>query len=584
MNWLDRPQSLFFRGRKKQESTAHTVLKYLERTWSEEPSDLVFEKKSLNRDLKFNSLDLAELIFLVSRKYEIPRKRIVHFLHTGIAGGGDHKLANLVERIAILAEHYDESERSALLSSGLVGDIDEVAQILPDFDNVGFVVKYCTAIRSLKDLEDHDAIDIEYGEVEEDSGSKMKKIKLAKKTHPQYDESHTAMLIKRLERGTADWNRWRLANPSEYIDLRQVSLFGKKLSLDGINLSEANLSEANLAGVELRGADLSAAYAVEANFEGAHLEDANLRGAYLISCNFTSTYFTRADLRLADLSDGKLLLVDCNGANLRKATLASAHVYDGSFVKAILAQADLSDAILREADFSRANLNGANLNGASLVETNLRDASLNECRVFGTSVWKTDLQNTQQMNLIITPDNEPNLTVDNIKVAQFIYLILNNEEVRNVIETITSKTVLLLGRFTPERKQVLDKLRITLRKSGYVPILFDFEGPSALNLTETVSTLAHLARFVIADITDPKSIPQELQRIIPDCPSLPVQPIILASDCEWGMFESFKDYPWVLPPYRYDSPETLVASLQTKVIDPAEAKMKEIEERRRLAG
>ena len=63
--------------------------------------------------------------------------------------------------------------------------------------------------------------------------------------------------------------------------------------------------------------------------------------------------------------------------------------------------------------------------------------------------------------------------VDNIKVAQFIYLLLNNEEVRHVIDTITSKAVLILGRFSPERKIILDRLREELRKRHYVPIMFD---------------------------------------------------------------------------------------------------------------
>src|SRR5215471_12101124 len=132
-------------------------------------------------------------------------------------------------------------------------------------------------------------------------------------------------------------------------------------------------------------------------------------------------------------------------------------------------------------------------------------------------------------------------------VAQFIYLLLNNEEIRTVIDTITSKVVLILGRFTSDRKAVLDAIREELRRRNYLPVLFDFAKPTSRDLTETVSTLAHMARFILADLTDARSIPQELMRIVPDLPSVPVQPLLLTSDREYAMFEHFTNYPWVLP-------------------------------------
>jgi hypothetical protein len=128
--------------------------------------------------------------------------------------------------------------------------------------------------------------------------------------------------------------------------------------------------------------------------------------------------------------------------------------------------------------------------------------------------------------LVITRPDEPKITVDNIEVAQFIYLMLNNQKVRDVIDTITSKVVLILGRFTDKRKAVLDALREELRKRDYLPILFDFEVPERRNITEIVTLLARMARFIIADLTDPSSIPQELQAIIPSV-RVPVQPLLL---------------------------------------------------------
>jgi hypothetical protein len=199
--------------------------------------------------------------------------------------------------------------------------------------------------------------------------------------------------------------------------------------------------------------------------------------------------------------------------------------------------------------------------------------------VYGVAVWQVELRGAKQNNLIITPPDEPTVTVDNLKVAQFIYLLLNNAEIREVIDTVAKKAVLILGRFTPERKQVLDALKDELRRLDYLPILFDLDKPASRDFTETISTLAHMARLVIADITDAKSIPQELMMIVPNLPSVAVQPLILTSQHEYGMFEHFMRFPWVLPVYRYTDEFNLLQSLQEKVITPVEQKAKELEKR-----
>jgi hypothetical protein len=164
---------------------------------------------------------------------------------------------------------------------------------------------------------------------------------------------------------------------------------------------------------------------------------------------------------------------------------------------------------------------------------------------------------------------------DDLEVAQFIYLLLNNDRLRNVIKTITSKVVLILGRFTPERKPVLDMIREELRKPprDYVPVVFDFEKPDNRDLTEMVSMLAHMAKFVIADLTDPRSLPHELATIVPLLQSVPVQRILLASEREWGMYEHFRRYDWVLPIVPYETADELLANLAERVIGPAERRL-----------
>jgi len=130
--------------------------------------------------------------------------------------------------------------------------------------------------------------------------------------------------------------------------------------------------------------------------------------------------------------------------------------------------------------------------------------------------------------------------------------------------------VLILGRFTPERKSVLDAIREELRRRDYTPVLFDFIKPANQSTMETVSTLAGMARFAIADLTDAKSILQELQGIVPARPSLAIQPILLSSQSEPGMFDFFRMFSWFLPTFYYDSQHSLLAALKEQVVDPAE--------------
>jgi hypothetical protein len=228
-------------------------------------------------------------------------------------------------------------------------------------------------------------------------------------------------------------------------------------------------------------------------------------------------------------------------------------------------------------------LNNADLSGAILVGTNLKGADLTGCRIYGISVWDVQLTDAKQQNLILTLPDQPEITVDNLEVGQFIYLLLHNEKIRDVIETVTSKAVLILGRFTRERISVLNDLREALRKQNYLPVLFDFEGPGTRDITETVSLLARMARFIIADLTDPSSVPKELEAVVPGL-AVPVQPVIEGSARPYTMFKDYWKYDWVLPPYHYKDSARLLSELQKTVIAPAEAKLNSLIERRRLSA
>lgn len=270
------------------------------------------------------------------------------------------------------------------------------------------------------------------------------------------------------------------------------------------------------------------------------------------------------------------LVPDLSGVDLRDADLRDAYLGRMNLAGADLSRANLCNAKLGRADLSGANPTRCDLERASLVDAKLAGTQLVGCTVYGVNAWNLDLTGARQDDLIITPADEPVVTVDDLEVAQFIYLLLNNQKIRAVIETVTAKAVLILGRFTPERKAVLDAVRALLREHGLLPILFDFDKPASRTILETVTTLARLARFIVADITDPKSIPQELAEIVKALPSVPVQPILQEGFEPWSMFESVAVYPWVLDLVWYRDLADLLDKLPTAVLRPAEEKAAEL--------
>ncbi len=443
------------------------------------------------------------------------------------------------------------------------------------------------------------------------------------------NEEHLALL----RQGVAAWNAWRMKEPLAVPDLSQADL--SEADLEGADLHEANLSGADLEGADLQEANLTGAtlmYAqlslanltrvnlYKADLRGATLRGANLRAADLIGAEATEADFSEAtldgadvsgadvveaklhgshlseanlagtDLHRAELTGANLSRANLSGAKLIEATLNSATLGKANLSGAILSKADLRGADLRGADLGAANLSWADLTGADLTEailhgamlvrTSLANAVLIGCRVYGISAWDVKFNEaTTQQDLVITPLGDPEVTADDLEVAQFIYLLLHNDKLRRIIDTITSKVVLIIGRFSQTQKVVLDALRDELRKCNYVPVVFDFQQPRSRTTDETITLLARMARFVIADISDAKSVLQELRGFVPECPWIPVQPIIVADQEEPGMFDFIKRFPWVLEPHRYVDREELLNHLSDRVIAPAEAKVTELRAR-----
>ena len=150
---------------------------------------------------------------------------------------------------------------------------------------------------------------------------------------------------------------------------------------------------------------------------------------------------------------------------------------------------------------------------------------------------------------------------------------LDGAEVSRVLSDIAQRSVLILGRFTAERKAVLDGMRRALSSPPhrYVPLLFDFDKPGDRDLIESIVRFAAVSRFVIADLSDPKSVPAELQAIVPQFPSLPVVAIIQGDQREYPVSDHILRRASVHEPVvKYRDLAHLLKILDAQVLSPAE--------------
>jgi uncharacterized protein YjbI with pentapeptide repeats len=428
-----------------------------------------------------------------------------------------------------------------------------------------------------------------------------------------------------LKRGPQAWNAWREQNPRIVPDLigavlRDAELAGVDLhgalllkadfsnaNLEGARLDRTILGSANLAGATLAGASFNKAELHKTVLEGADLSGANLdqalcfeadfRRAQLAMASLAKTVFKNSDLSEADLRGTTLSETDFSGADLSGAnlndTFAGGMLVSGArmvgtklkravlsgvdFQEVNLSEADLAGADLAGANLERANLSGANLSGidlgkAKLVETNLRNANLKGCTVFSVSPWELELKGAKQHDLRITDLGDPSVTVDGLELAQFIYLMLRSEDIRNVVEAMYSKVVLICGHFSGKRKKVVDAIREGVRLREYTPVSIDFEALATGELREAIPMLLQIARFVIVDLTGAAEIPKEFRATVAESPTVPVQLLLKVGAKQYKSHESIKRYAWVLPTHRYKDAGSLAASVLQKVIGPAESR------------
>ena len=133
---------------------------------------------------------------------------------------------------------------------------------------------------------------------------------------------------------------------------------GKRLVLNGYDLSNLSLVDLNLKYVVLNGSDLSYVNFFNSNLRYAELSNTNLFSADLRYTNLGVAYLHNSDLRYADLEDANLV------------------------------ESKLMDSNLSYADLRHANLLSANLSNCKLDNTKLSQANTNQ--VYGIDMYSID--------------------------------------------------------------------------------------------------------------------------------------------------------------------------------------------------
>ncbi len=275
--------------------------------------------------------------------------------------------------------------------------------------------------------------------------------------------------------GPAVWNAWRDRTPSPL-------LFSNPHWYDSPGRKGAQLKGGN-----------------RLDFSGMNLSGASIFGAFAEGLNLRNSLFDGANIEEGDFSRA-----DFSGTTFRNT----------KFNKTIF-----TDARFDGATFINCNLNRINLTGASF-----RVKEITETVIYGISAWDLQIsKDSKQSKLVIEKTYElysdliqqgkiP-MMVDDIELAQFIYYLSDHKRLRGTLNVLNEKGVLLLGRFKDGGLERLYTIRQWLQERGYMAMIFDFTRPDNLSFTETIVTMAGLAKFIIADLSGP-SVGQELKAIL----------------------------------------------------------------------
>jgi uncharacterized protein YjbI with pentapeptide repeats len=215
-----------------------------------------------------------------------------------------------------------------------------------------------------------------------------------------------------------------------------------------------------------------------------------------------------------------------------------------------------------------ARLSQCELSRALVMNCNLAQAILTESRVDDAVFAGSKHEGIVTANLALTPSDEAAILVDDLEMVNLMEALLREPRWRELITRSSLRIALVIGRFPQWRRPHLDALREELRRSEYAPLAIDLEKPVGPKLRSVIANLAHLAKFVIADLAGSRAFAKELQPFSFSLRELPLQ-IVMPDGEEPPELPGL----WAIEPHRYRDTEHLVEIFEKEILQPLERKL-----------
>ena len=294
---------------------------------------------------------------------------------------------------------------------------------------------------------------------------------------------------------------------------------------------------------------------------------------WFTDCEFKNCHFD--GVSLFHMNFGHSDFLNCtftNETNLIKSDLTDCYFEGCAFIDTKLLDVDMRTSTFKSCKFSNSVFKNV-----SLVDSTFTGGKISGCEIYGVNLWNANIDGTNQSDLSISQNvarYEDTTSVDDIELSSLINYLSKNKKFSSL--NTDSNFVLLLGSFESKRYENLKRLKQKLKEEKkYVPILCDWNVNKADNLLELVVLLAGFSRFIVVDLSSPRSVPAELQTILSSM-VIPVIPLIEENEDFYTAYKYISRYQWVENLYKYQSFEEVLESPDKIIYKRAERLREEL--------